>query len=172
LLLSLLLSTAANLTYNKFSTLEYEISSLKSENKALETQKRSLETINKHNKERINEYRNSLIAKKLKRAKLQLAQASIGTIIPLAGSTAIIALTANDIHNFCQDIQELKELETFMFGTFDHAASEDEKLLCTYDIQKELLHALDKYPKDSEKWMKDQYKKIEDKAKKKMDKWF
>jgi hypothetical protein len=51
-------------------------------------------------------------------------------------------------------------LESSISGSFDIELSEDEKRLCAYDIQEELLHALDKYPQDFQKWIKDQYKKL------------
>lgn len=172
LLLSLLLGTGIKFFYDKYSTLTSEINSLKSENQALENKNKSLERNNNHTKEQMKNYRNALIEKNLKKAKLKLLQASVSTIIPLGGSSVNTALTANDIHDYCQDVKEFKALETSIFRSFETELSEDEKRLCAYDIQKELLHALDKYPQDSEKWMKDQYKKIEDKAKKKMDKWF
>lgn len=165
LLLSLLLGTGIKLFYNKYNTLTNEIDSLKSKNQALETNKT-------HTKEQMKNYRKALIAKKLKKAKLKLAQASVNTIIPLGGSSVGAAFTANDIHDYCQEVKEFKALEASISSTSDTQLSEDEKRLCAYNIQEELLHALDKYPKNSEKWIKDQYKKIEDKAKKKMDKWF
>ncbi|PHS41073.1 MAG: hypothetical protein COB07_03515 [Sulfurovum sp.] len=165
LLLSLLLGTGIKLFYDKYNTLTDEIASLRSKNQALEDN-------NRHTKEQMENYRNALIEKKLKKAKLKLAQASVNTIIPLGGSSLNALLTANDIRDYCQEVKEFKALEASISGSSDPELSEDEKHLCAYDIQKELLHALDKYPKDSEKWIKDQYKKIEDKAKEKMDKWF
>jgi len=172
LLLSLLLGTGVKLFYDKCNTLTYEINNLKLKNQALENKNKSLETNHKHIKEKMKNYRNALIEKKLKKAKLKLAQASVSTIIPVGGSSVNAAFTANDFHDYCQEIKEFKALEASIFESFDHAPSEDEKRLCDYDIQEELLHALDKYPQDSQKWIKDQYKKIEDKAKIKMDKWF
>jgi hypothetical protein len=164
-LLTLLLGTDTKPPYDKFSVLEDEIRSLKLKNKELETQ-------NNNHKEQMKKYKNALVAKKLKRAKLKLAQASINTIIPLASTTSIVALTYNDIRDYCQDVQEFKALEASMFGTFDHEVTEDEKRLCKYDMQEELLPAIDQYPQDSKEWIKDKYKKIEDKTKQKIDKWF
>ena len=172
LLLSLLLGTGIKLFSDKYSTMTDEIDSLKSKNQALKNKNKSLETHNTHTKEQMKNYRNTLIEKKLKKAKLKLAQASANTLIPLGGGSVSAALTANDIHNYCQEVKEFKALEASISGSFDTEVSEDEKRLCAYDIQEELLHALDKYPKDSEKWLKDQYKKIEDKAREKRDKWF
>jgi len=172
LLLSLLLGTGIKIFYDKCNTLTDKIDRLTSKNQALENKNNSLETHNTHTKEQMKNYRKALIEKKLKKAKLKLAQASISTIIPLGGSSVSAALTANDIHDYCQEVKEFKALEASISGSFDNELSEDEKRLCAYDIQEELLHALDKYPKDSEEWIKERYKKIEDKAKKKMDKWF
>ena len=42
----------------------------------------------------------------------------------------------------------------------------------SYDMQEELLPAIDQYPQDSKEWIKDKYKKIEDNTKQKIDKWF
>ena len=172
LLLSLLLGTGIKLFYDKCSTLTYEINSLTSKNQVLENKNKSLETHNTHTKNQMKNYRNTLIEENLKKAKLKLVQASVNALIPLGGSSVSTALTANDIHDYCQEVKEFKALEASIFGSFDNELFKDEKRLCAYDIQEELLHALDKYPKDSEKWMKERYKKIEDKAKKKMDKWF
>ena len=171
-LLTLLLGTNTKPSCDKFSALEDEIRSLKLKNQALENQNESLETQNNNYKEQMKKYKNALIAKKLKSAKLKLAQASVSTIIPLAGTTSIVALTYNDIRNYCQDVQEFKTLEASMFGTFDQEVTEDEKRLCKYDMQEELLPAIDQYPQDSKEWIKDKYKKIEDKTKQKIDKWF
>ncbi len=172
LLLSLRLGTGIKLFYDKCTTLTYEINNLKSKNQALENKNKSLETNKTHTKEQMKNYRKVLVEKNLKKAKLKLAQASVSTIIPVGGSSVSAAFTANDIHDYCQDVKEFKTLEASIFGSFDNALSEDEKRLCAYDIQEELLHALDKYPQDSQKWIKDQYKKIEDKAREKRDKWF
>ena len=172
LLLSLLLGTGIKLFYDKCNTLTYEIDSLKLKNQALKNKNNSLETHNKQTREQMKNYRNALIEKKLKKAQLKLAQTSVSTIIPVGGSSVSVALTANDIHDYCQEVKEFKSLEASISGSFDTELSKDEKRLCDYDIQEELLHALDKYPHESEKWIKDQYKKIEDKTKKKMDKWF
>lgn len=163
--LTLLLGTNTKPPNDKFSALEDEIRSLKLKNKALETQ-------NNNHKEQMKKYKSALIAKKLKQAKLKLAQASVSTIIPLAGTTSIGALTYNDIRDYCQDVQDFKAFEAPMFGTFDHEVSEEEKRLCRYDIQEELLPALNQYPQDSKEWIKNKYKKIEEQSKKKMDKWF
>ena len=172
LLLSLLLGTGIKLFYDKCNTLTDEIDSLKSKNQMLTNKNRSLETNKTHTQEQMKNYRKTLVEKKLKKAKLKLAQASVSTIIPLGGSSINAAFTANDIYDYCQEVKEFNTLESSISGSFGTELSEDEKRLCAYDIQEELLHALDKYPQDSQKWIKDQYKKIEDKAKKKMDKWF
>jgi len=165
LLLSLLLGAGTKLFGDEYSTLTAEIDSLKSKNKALENN-------NTHTKELLKNYRNTLIKKNLKKAHLKLAQTSVNTIIPVGGSSVSVALTANDIHDYCQEVKEFRALEASISGSFDTELSKDENRLCNYDIQEELLHALDKYPQESGKWIKDQYKKIEDKYKKKMDKWF
>ncbi len=166
------MGTGIKLFYDKCNTLTNEIDSLKSKNQALENKNKSLETNNNHTKEQMKNYRNTLIEKKLKQAKFKLAQASVSTIIPLGGSSINAAFTTNDIHDYCQEVKAFKALEASISSSFDTELSEDEKRLCDYDIQEELLHALDKYPQDSQKWIKDQYKKIEDKARKKRDKWF
>jgi len=172
LFLSLLFSTDTKPSYDTFSVLEDEIHSLKLKNKELKTLNKSLETQNNNNKEQMRKYRDALISKKLKKAKLKLTQASVSTIIPLAGTTSVMALTYNDIRDYCQDVQEFKAFEASLFGTFDQEVTEDEKRLCKYDMQKELLPDLDQYPQDSKEWIKDKYKKLEDKTKKKIDKWF
>ena len=172
LFLSLLFSIDTKPPYDKFSVLEDEIRSLKLKNQALKTLNISLETQTNKNKEQMRQYKNTLITKKLKRAKLKLTQASVSTIMPLAGMTSVMALTYNDIRDYCQDVQEFKAFEASMFGTFDQEVTEDEKRLCKYDMQKELLPDLDQYPQDSKEWIKDKYKKLEDKTKKKIDKWF
>lgn len=146
---------------DNLSVLQDEILSLKLKNKELAMQ-------NNKYKEHIKTYKHTLIAKNLKRAKLKLTQASIGTIVPLAGTTSILALTYNDIRDYCKDIQELKALEASMFGTFDQEVSKDEALLCSYNKEK-LLPSLNQ---DSKEWIKDKYKKIEDQTKEKIDKWF
>lgn len=171
-LLTLLLGTNTKPPCDKLSVLEDEIHRLKLKNQALKNQNESLETQNNNYQEQMKKYKNALIAKKLKSAKLKLAQASVNTIIPLASTTSIVALTYNDIRNYCQDVQEFKALEASMFGTFDHEVTEDEKRLCKYNMQEELLPGIDQYPQDSKEWIKDKYKKIEDKSKHKIDKWF
>ena len=162
-LLTFLLGTEP-VSDDNLSVLQDEIRSLKLKNQELAMQ-------NNKYKEDIKKYRHTLIAKNLKRAKLKLTQASIGTIVPLAGATSILALTYNDIRNYCKDIQDIKALEASMFGTFYQEVSEDETLLCSANSnnKEELLPALNQ---DSKEWIKDKYKKIEDQAKEKMDKWF
>jgi hypothetical protein len=157
----MLLYGADTTSYDELSVLQDEIRSLKLKNQNLEMQ-------NIKHKEQIKKYRHALITKNLKKAKLKLTQASIGSIIPLAGKTSILALTYNDIRDYCMDIQELKALEASMFGTFNQEVSKEETLLCGYN-KEELLPALNQ---DSKEWIKDKYEKIEDQAKEKMDKWF
>ena len=147
---------------DNLSVLQDEIHSLKLKNKELAMQKKKYQ-------EQIKKYRHTLIAKNLKRAKLKLTQASVGTIMPLSGTTSILALTYNDIRDYCKDIQEFKALEASIFGSFDQEVSDDEALLCSYTMKEDLLPGLNE---DSKEWIKDKYEKIEDQAKEKMDKWF
>jgi len=81
-------------------------------------------------------------------------------MIPVAGATAVVAFTANDIHNYCQDVKEFKELERSLFGTSDNEISEDEKMLCGYDVEKELLPSIKSYSADSTEWIVNGYNNI------------
>ena len=133
LFLLTVLGAGAKLIYDRFGDLNYEISSLKSINKNLIAKQKTLETKNKENKKKMKKHRKALIAKKLNRAKLKLAKAPV-SMIPMAGAAAVIAFTANDIHNYCQDVKEFKKFEASMFGALDNEVSEDEKILCGFDI--------------------------------------
>ena len=115
-----------------------KISSLKSANKKMAADH---DAKKKNNKQKMKKHRKALIAKKLNRAKLKIVKAP-ASMVPVAGATAVIAFTANDIHNYCQDVKDFKELERSLFGSSNDELSDDEKILCGYDIEKELLPSI------------------------------
>ena len=164
--------------YNKVSSLNMEIGNLTSKIRTLNLEKRKLlskqqanENKKNKNKKRAKKHRKALIAKKLNRAKLKLAKAP-ASMVPVAGVAAVVAFTANDIHNYCLDIKEFRELEVSLFGSTDDEISEDEKILCGYDVEKELLPVLKSYSDDSTEWIVDGYNSIIEEAEQLIDEWF
>ena len=121
-----------------------ELSTLKRMNTKLVAKQKSYETKSKNNKKRMKKHLTPLISKKLPRAKFKLANAPL-KMIPFVGTTAIVAATANYIHNYCQDIKEFKAFEGAMFGSLDDNVTKDEEQLCGFDIGEELLPLLENY---------------------------
>ena len=174
IIVSLLLSifsAGIKFIYDKFNSLNYELTILKAKNKKLISKQKDTYKKNKSNKKKMREHRKALISKKLKRAKLKLAKAP-ASMLPFAGATAIVAFTVNDLHNYCQDIKEFKKVEALIFGPLDNEISEDEKVLCGFDVKKELLPAIKSYSKDSTNWIIEEYNIIIDDTNKKIDELF
>jgi DNA repair exonuclease SbcCD ATPase subunit len=147
----------------KIGALTSDLNTMKAEEKSSTAEKRK-------NKMKIRSHRQALIAKKLKRAKLKLAKVPAELILGTGVTTA--AFTANDIHDYCQDVKEFRELEASLYGASEDEISEDEKKLCEYDVKKEFLPVLKNYSDDSADWIKEHYHDIRDDADKLIDKWF
>ena len=170
--------SVGGLAYNKYNALTSKISdltrtigSLTSDLNAMKAKERSLKEKKRKNKKKIRNHRNALIATKLNRAKLKIAKAP-ASMVPVAGVAAVVAFTAYDIHNYCQDVKEFRELEVSLFGSVDDKISEDEKMLCGYDVEQELLPVIKSYTDDSTAWIVDSYNVIIDDANTLIDEWF
>jgi len=137
LVLLSVIGTGGKLIYDEMVT-------LKRMNAKLVAKQKSYETKTKNNKKRMQKHRKALISKKLARAKFKLANAPL-KMIPFVGTTAIVAATANDIHNYCQDIKEFKAFEVTLFGSLDDNVTKDEEQLCGFDIGEDLLPLLENY---------------------------
>jgi len=159
-----------NTLKDEMSDLTLKIESLTSDLNATKARERSCTEKTLQNKERMKSHRQALIAKKLKSAKLKLAKVPADMILGTGVTTA--AFTANDIHVYCQDVKEFRELEVSLYGASDDEISEDEKKLCAYDAQKEFLPVLKNYSDDSADWIKEHYHDIKDDTDKLLDKWF
>ena len=60
--------------------------------------------------------------------------------LPLLGTTAIVAMTVNDIKSICNEYEILNEFEKNVFETFSETNSSVAiKELCNYDIQRQLV---------------------------------
>ena len=143
------LVSGAKYIYDKLTSLQLQVSTLKSKNKVL---------ANKHSniKNKIKQRRSTLVSTKLNRAKNKILKAP-SKIIPFAGAFATVAYTTLEIEQYCEDIEEYKRFEKSLFGTSDNNITNDEKLLCGIDVENHLKKELDKYKYDSNMWIEKQY---------------
>lgn len=151
------IGTGVKFLYDKFTDLNFQVSSLKSKNQKLITK-------NKKIREAIKNKRKSTLKKKLSRTKYKLAKAP-ASMVPIVGATAVVVMTANDIDNYCKDIQEFKEFEKNLFGKVDENISEEEKVICGYDtdtIKKVLMDDIKYMSNESTNWIEEKYNKISD----------
>ncbi len=155
----------------EISDLTRQIGTLASDLNTTKARERSCTEKTRQNKKLMKSHRQALIAKKLQRAKLKLAKTAAG-LLPVTGVATEVVFTANDIHDYCKDVKEFRELEVSLYGASDKEISEDEKRLCAYDAQKELLPALKNYSDDSADWIKEHYHDIKEDTDKLIDKWF
>ena len=104
---------------------------LKQENKRLIAKQRSM-------KKMVKKHRENRVKKIINRSKRKIATAPT-KMVPLLGTVAIIAMTTYDITNYCEDVDDMKNLETTLFGDIqsDKYLLEIEKI-CKMDIEKEL----------------------------------
>lgn len=155
---------------SEISDLNCRIGSLTSDLNTMKAKEKSYTEEKRQNKKTIRNYRQALIVKNLERAKLKLAKVPAELILGAGVSTTVF--TANDIHNYCQDVKEFRKLEVSLYDASDDEMSEDEKRLCAYDVDKELLPVLKNYSDDSADWIKEHYHDIRDDTDKLIDKWF
>ena len=160
-----------NTLKSEVSDLAHQIGTLTSELNTTKAKERSCTEKTLQNKKRMISHRQALTAKNLQRAKLKLAKTAAG-FLPVTGVATEAVFTANDIHQYCEDVKEFRELEVSLYGASEVEISEDEKRLCAYDAQKELLPALKDYSDDSADWIKEHYHDIKKDTDKLIDKWF
>jgi len=161
-----LLSWNISISINNPSTLlKYENKQLIKKNKILKAKNRKLITKQKIITKKIQQHRKKTVSKLINRSKNKLATAP-AKMVPLLGVATIIAMTTYDIKAYCQDINDIKSLETTLFGDIksdDMIVEIDE--ICNLDIEKKLKPILgDKYKsikddfKGSIKWIEDNTK--------------
>jgi len=120
----------------KIERLTTSISALKATNIKLKNNNKILKQKNKKFVATRKKIKTKLKQRKVRLAKLarnKLAKAPL-KMVPIAGMGIIVASTASDIYDYCQEIKYIDEFENTMFGT---NTTTDEKI-CGIDVKKQL----------------------------------
>ncbi|MBL6970148.1 MAG: hypothetical protein ISR68_01985 [Campylobacterales bacterium] len=117
----------------KFQIQKKTANNLHKKNKTLISQKRQI-------RHRISQEKKNIVQKHINRTKNKIASAP-AKMVPFVGAGLVIAMTAYDIQESCEDIQEFKKFEQDICGLSSHSMEKNTNDICglSFDDLKKLI---------------------------------